>query len=153
MLLHRIAQPANTHSHSHLLLVAPLLHLCLLLSGASSWYVFNVPLCIDFFCWRLFPSLTCLTIFKLPFWTDAFGSLKEGEGRAIDGNTASDKWMGWWTVFYMAWWVAWSCFVGCEFTSLSNFARCSRVMLRLALSFLRDLYSTVKPPPCSAYPI
>lgn len=47
-------------------------------------------------------------LFLLRFWTDAFGTLKEGEGRAIDGKSASDKWMGWWTVFYMAWWVAWS---------------------------------------------
>lgn len=51
-------------------------------------------------------------IFQVPFWTDAFGGLKAGEGRAIDGKTASPKWMGWWTVFYMAWWVAWACFVG-----------------------------------------
>ena len=35
-------------------------------------------------------------IFQLPFWTDAFGSLKEGEGRAVDGNSAPSGWMGWW---------------------------------------------------------
>lgn len=40
-------------------------------------------------------------IFQVPFWTDAFGTLKEGEGRAIDGNTADWRWMGWWTTFYM----------------------------------------------------
>jgi len=25
-------------------------------------------------------------IFQLPFWTDAFGGLREGEGAAIDGK-------------------------------------------------------------------
>lgn len=60
------------------------------------------------------------SIFQLPFWTDAFGGLKEGEGRAIDGNTASEKWMGWWTVFYMAWWVAWACFVGLFIARISK---------------------------------
>jgi len=51
-------------------------------------------------------------IFKIPFWTDAFGSLNEGEGRAIDGNSSATWFIGSWTVFYMAWWVAWACFVG-----------------------------------------
>ena len=59
-------------------------------------------------------------IFQLPFWTDAFGSLKEGEGRAVDGNSAPSGWMGWWTVFYMAWWVAWSCFVGLFIARISK---------------------------------
>jgi len=38
--------------------------------------------------------------------------LKEGEGQAVDGKEPPPEWMGWWTVFYMAWWVAWACFVG-----------------------------------------
>lgn len=59
-------------------------------------------------------------IFQMPFWTDAFGSLKEGEGRAIDGNSADARWMGWWTVFYMAWWVSWSCFVGLFIARISK---------------------------------
>lgn len=59
-------------------------------------------------------------IFQLPFWTDAFGGLKSGEGRAIDGNTAAAEWMGWWTVFYMAWWVAWACFVGLFIARISK---------------------------------
>ena len=28
--------------------------------------------------------------------------------------------MGWWTVFYMAWWVAWSCFVGLFIARISK---------------------------------
>lgn len=59
-------------------------------------------------------------IFQVPFWTDAFGGLQEGEGRAIDDNTASHQWMGWWTVFYMAWWVAWACFVGLFIARISK---------------------------------
>ena len=59
-------------------------------------------------------------IFQLPFFTDAFGSLEEGEGRASDGNSAPAGWMGWWTVFYMAWWVAWSCFVGLFIARISK---------------------------------
>lgn len=59
-------------------------------------------------------------IFQLPFWTDAFGGLREGEGRAIDDNTANAQWMGWWTVFYMAWWVAWACFVGLFIARISK---------------------------------
>jgi len=51
-------------------------------------------------------------IFQIPFWTDAFATLEEGEGRAIDGNSAETWWIGAWTVFYMAWWVAWAAFVG-----------------------------------------
>lgn len=51
-------------------------------------------------------------IFQVPFWTDAFGQLQDGEGRAQDGNSAHPSWMDWWTVFYMAWWTAWGAFVG-----------------------------------------
>jgi len=59
-------------------------------------------------------------IFQLPFWTSAFGGLKDGEGRAIDGKSAPSEWMGWWTVFYMAWWVAWACFVGLFIARISK---------------------------------
>ena len=51
-------------------------------------------------------------IFQVPFFTDAFGALTEGEGRAVDGNGSASWFIGAWTVFYMAWWVAWACFVG-----------------------------------------
>lgn len=52
------------------------------------------------------------SIFQVPFWTDAFASLTPGEGRAVDGKSAESWWIGAWTVFYMAWWVSWACFVG-----------------------------------------
>ena len=32
------------------------------------------------------------SIFQVPFWTDAFGSLNEGEGRAVDGNSSETWW-------------------------------------------------------------
>mmetsp|Transcript_5612 Transcript_5612/g.13001 ORF Transcript_5612/g.13001 Transcript_5612/m.13001 type:complete len:820 (+) Transcript_5612:244-2703(+) len=59
-------------------------------------------------------------IFQVPFYTDAFAGLKEGEGRASDGKSAPAAWMGWWTVFYMAWWVSWSCFVGLFIARISK---------------------------------
>ena len=40
-------------------------------------------------------------IFQVPFYTDAFAGLKEGEGRASDGKSAPAEWMGWWTVSVM----------------------------------------------------
>jgi choline/glycine/proline betaine transport protein len=33
------------------------------------------------------------SIFQLNFWTDAFGQLREGSGRAIDGKAADQNWM------------------------------------------------------------
>lgn len=59
-------------------------------------------------------------IFQVPFWTDAFGELNEGEGRAIDGNSSASWFIGAWTVFYMAWWVAWACFVGMFIARISK---------------------------------
>jgi hypothetical protein len=59
-------------------------------------------------------------IFKVPFWTDAFGELESGEGRAIDGNSSAQWFIGAWTVFYMAWWVAWACFVGMFIARISK---------------------------------
>jgi choline-glycine betaine transporter len=52
------------------------------------------------------------SFFQVPFWTDAFAALEPGEGRAIDGKAGESWWIGSWTVFYMAWWVSWTCFVG-----------------------------------------
>jgi choline-glycine betaine transporter len=33
------------------------------------------------------------SIFQLNFWTDAFGQLRPGEGRAVDGKAAEQWWM------------------------------------------------------------
>ncbi|CAB9506058.1 Glycine betaine/proline/choline [Seminavis robusta] len=52
------------------------------------------------------------TTFQMNFQTDAFGQLREGEGRAVDGNAAAAWWMEAWTVFYWNWWTSWACFVG-----------------------------------------
>jgi choline-glycine betaine transporter len=52
------------------------------------------------------------TTFQMNFQTDAFGQLRAGEGRAVDGNAAEVWWMDAWTVFYWNWWVSWACFVG-----------------------------------------
>ena len=49
-------------------------------------------------------------IFQVPFWTDAFGQLVDGEGRDVDNHSANPQWMNWWTVFYMAWWTGEICF-------------------------------------------
>lgn len=59
-------------------------------------------------------------IFQIPFWTDAFGQLKQGEGRAVDGGAAASWWMDAWTVFYMAWWAAWTPFVGLFIARISK---------------------------------
>mmetsp|Transcript_20322 Transcript_20322/g.39118 ORF Transcript_20322/g.39118 Transcript_20322/m.39118 type:complete len:830 (-) Transcript_20322:178-2667(-) len=60
------------------------------------------------------------SIFQVPFWTDSFGSLNPGEGRSVDGNSSETWWIGAWTVFYMAWWVAWACFVGLFIARISK---------------------------------
>lgn len=49
------------------------------------------------------------SLFLLNFWTDAFGQLKEGEGRAVDGKASETWWMDTWTVFYIGWYVY--CFI------------------------------------------
>lgn len=41
-------------------------------------------------------------LFQLNFMTDAFGQLREGEGRAVDGNAGDVGWMDGWTVFYVS---------------------------------------------------
>ena len=51
-------------------------------------------------------------IFLYNSWTDAFGQLREGSGRAIDGGASPTWFMDAWVVFYQAWWVSWSVFVG-----------------------------------------
>lgn len=44
------------------------------------------------------------SILQLNFWTDAFGQLHEGSGRAIDGQAAEVWWMETWMIFTQAWW-------------------------------------------------
>jgi len=51
-------------------------------------------------------------IFQINFQTDAFAQLTPGDGRATDGKSGPAGFMNGWTVFYMAWWTAWSSFVG-----------------------------------------
>jgi choline-glycine betaine transporter len=42
------------------------------------------------------------SIWQLPFHSDAFGQLREGEGRAIDGAAAATWWFDAWTIFYVS---------------------------------------------------
>jgi len=51
-------------------------------------------------------------ITQLGWFTDAFGQLTYGEGKAVDEKGANPSWMDWWTIFYWGWWIAWSPFVG-----------------------------------------
>jgi choline-glycine betaine transporter len=44
------------------------------------------------------------SMFEINFWTDAFGQLREGSGRAVDGKAADQEWTDAWSVFYAAWW-------------------------------------------------
>ena len=60
------------------------------------------------------------SIYLLNFWTDAFGQLREGEGRAVDGEASEAWWMDAWMVFYQAWWVAWASFVGLFIARISR---------------------------------
>lgn len=60
------------------------------------------------------------SLVELNFWTDAFGQLREGGGRASDGNAPAVWWMNAWTVFYQAWWISWSAFVGLFFARISK---------------------------------
>jgi hypothetical protein len=41
---------------------------------------------------------------ELNFWTDTFGQLREGSGRAIDGKASEQWWMSFWFNFLQAWW-------------------------------------------------
>jgi choline-glycine betaine transporter len=60
------------------------------------------------------------SILQLNFHTDAFGQLKTGEGRAVDGNSAATWFMDAWTIFYIGWWVSWSAFVGLFIARISK---------------------------------
>jgi hypothetical protein len=63
---------------------------------------------------------TQYNIFLVNFCTDAFGQLREGEGRAIDDRAAEQCWMDAWTIFYMAWWTSWCGFVGLFIARISK---------------------------------
>jgi choline-glycine betaine transporter len=43
------------------------------------------------------------SIFQLNLWTDTFGQLREGAGRAIDGKASEDWWAAYWIVRFQAW--------------------------------------------------
>jgi choline-glycine betaine transporter len=43
------------------------------------------------------------SVFELNFWTDGFGQLRQGSGRAIDGKSSEEWWMSSWIVLYQAW--------------------------------------------------
>jgi choline-glycine betaine transporter len=44
-----------------------------------------------------------VNVFQNNFWTDAFGQLREGSGRAVDGKAAEVGWYDTWIIFYIAW--------------------------------------------------
>lgn len=44
------------------------------------------------------------SILQLNFWTDAFGQLREGSGRAVDGKAAEQWWYSEWLNFGQSWW-------------------------------------------------
>jgi choline-glycine betaine transporter len=44
------------------------------------------------------------SIFQLNFLTDAFGQLREGSGRAVDGHGGDIDWMPNWILFATGWW-------------------------------------------------
>jgi hypothetical protein len=69
------------------------------------------------------------SLLELNFWTDAFGQLREGEGRATDGNASSVWWMDAWMIFYQAWWVSWSAFVGLFVARISRGRTIGEVIL------------------------
>eukprot|EP00429_Kryptoperidinium_foliaceum_P020021 CAMPEP_0176047276 /NCGR_PEP_ID=MMETSP0120_2-20121206/23479_1 /TAXON_ID=160619 /ORGANISM="Kryptoperidinium foliaceum, Strain CCMP 1326" /LENGTH=827 /DNA_ID=CAMNT_0017380691 /DNA_START=109 /DNA_END=2592 /DNA_ORIENTATION=+ len=60
------------------------------------------------------------SILLLNFWTDTFGQLKDGQGRAVDDKSSAVWWMDAWTVFYIGWWVAWAAFVGLFIARISK---------------------------------
>jgi len=53
-------------------------------------------------------------IFELTFFTDAFQQVGMGD------SPNYEYFMSWWTVFYWAWWVAWSPFVGIFIAQISR---------------------------------
>ena len=80
------------------------------------------------------------SIFLLNFHTDAFGQLREGEGRAVDDQAAAVWWMDAWTIFYIGWWVSWGAFVGL-FISRISYGRTIRSVI--AYSYIAPLGYTM----------
>lgn len=66
---------------------------------------------------------------QLNWWTDAFGQLRTGEGRSIDGEAGAVWWMSGWMIFYQAWWVSWSAFVGLFVARISRGRTIGQVVL------------------------
>jgi hypothetical protein len=69
------------------------------------------------------------SLLELNFWTDAFGQLREGGGRASDGNASAVWWMDAWMIFYQAWWISWSAFVGLFVARISKGRTIGEVIL------------------------
>jgi hypothetical protein len=69
------------------------------------------------------------SLLEMNFWTDAFGQLRDGGGRASDGNAPALWWMDAWMVFYQAWWVSWSAFVGLFVARISKGRTIGEVIL------------------------
>jgi choline/glycine/proline betaine transport protein len=44
------------------------------------------------------------SVLQLNFWTDAFGQLRDGSGRAVDGKAAEQWWYLYWMNFGQTWW-------------------------------------------------
>lgn len=81
------------------------------------------------------------SLLELNFWTDAFGQLREGGGRAVDGKASAAWWMDAWMIFYQAWWISWSAFVGLFVARISRGRTIGEVVL---YSFVAPLlYSLV----------
>lgn len=69
------------------------------------------------------------SVFTLNFHTDAFGQLRESEGRAVDGKAAAAWWMDAWTIFYIGSWVSWAVFVGLFIARISKGRTIGSMML------------------------
>merc|ERR550532_1694121 len=86
--------------------------LCTVFFLDAPWYMLNVM--VQSFGYHLQYFL------ELGFFCDAWGQLKDGEGKAIDGKGANPAWMSWWTIFYWGWWIAWAPFVGTFLARISR---------------------------------
>jgi len=70
----------------------------------NTWFLFNLMIQSFGFYLQWFT--------QIGWFTDAFGQLTYGEGRAPDAKGAHNTWMDFWTTFYWGWWIAWSPFIG-----------------------------------------
>jgi BCCT, betaine/carnitine/choline family transporter len=69
------------------------------------------------------------TLFQLTFWTDAFGQLREGSGRAVDGHAAAQWWQDTWMVFYQCFVVTWAAILGTFMALISRGRKLWEVVL------------------------